>query len=228
MLFSSYLIIKFNRTLVLFRSKIISALFLISLPNSQIYQTSFRELFLMMALFLKMTIWALYQNLEMMGRNRSVISSKAALVFPSETGNHDINFSLEECKGVRPLISFISSYWVEWRNEALELVWRCLLQARGLWMSCLSLHVCLLTHFSGVWLFATPWTAVRQAALSLWILQARILEWIAMPSSRGSSWPRDQTHVSCTAGGFFTTEPPRKPLPQFTHLQNGVEFEFTL
>ena len=30
------------------------------------------------------------------------------------------------------------------------------------------------------------------------ILQARILQWVAMPSSRGSSWPRDQTHVSCT------------------------------
>ena len=28
------------------------------------------------------------------------------------------------------------------------------------------------------------------------ILQARILEWVAMSSSRGSSWPRDQTHVS--------------------------------
>ena len=29
------------------------------------------------------------------------------------------------------------------------------------------------------------------------ILQARILEWVAMPSSRGSSWPRDQTCISC-------------------------------
>ena len=29
------------------------------------------------------------------------------------------------------------------------------------------------------------------------VLQARILEWLAMPSSRGSSWPRDWTHVSC-------------------------------
>ena len=36
------------------------------------------------------------------------------------------------------------------------------------------------------------------------ILQARILEWVAMPSSRGSSQPRDQTQVSCIAGGFFT------------------------
>ena len=39
------------------------------------------------------------------------------------------------------------------------------------------------------------------------ILQARILERIAMLSSRGSSPPRDQTHVSCIAGGFFIAEP---------------------
>ena len=38
------------------------------------------------------------------------------------------------------------------------------------------------------------------------ILQARILEWVAMPSSRGSSWPKDRTCVSCIAGRFFTTE----------------------
>ena len=46
------------------------------------------------------------------------------------------------------------------------------------------------------------------------ISQARILEWDAMPSSRGSSWPSDRTWmcwVSCVAGGFFTTEPPGKP-----------------
>ena len=35
------------------------------------------------------------------------------------------------------------------------------------------------------------------------ILQARILEWVAMPSSRGSSQPRDQTQVFCNAVGFF-------------------------
>ena len=43
------------------------------------------------------------------------------------------------------------------------------------------------------------------------ILLARILEWVAMPSSRESSHPRDQTHFSCIGGGFFTTEPPGKP-----------------
>ena len=36
------------------------------------------------------------------------------------------------------------------------------------------------------------------------ILQARTLEWVAMPSSRGSSQPKDQTQVSQIAGGFFT------------------------
>ena len=36
------------------------------------------------------------------------------------------------------------------------------------------------------------------------ILQARILEWITIPFSRVSSWPRDQPAVSCTAGRFFT------------------------
>ena len=35
------------------------------------------------------------------------------------------------------------------------------------------------------------------------ILQARILEWVAIPFSRGSSQPRDRTQVSYTAGRFF-------------------------
>ena len=55
------------------------------------------------------------------------------------------------------------------------------------------------------WLFATPWTVARQAPLSMEILQARILEWVALPSFRGSSRPRDRTQVSQIAGGFFTS-----------------------
>ena len=51
---------------------------------------------------------------------------------------------------------------------------------------------------------ATPWTGVCQAPLSMGILQARILEWVAMPSSRGSFQPRNWTQVSRIAGGFFT------------------------
>ena len=48
------------------------------------------------------------------------------------------------------------------------------------------------------------------------ISQARILEWVSMPSSRGSSRHRDGTCVSlvsCIGRGFFTTGPLGKPLP---------------
>ena len=44
------------------------------------------------------------------------------------------------------------------------------------------------------------------------ILQARILEWVAFPFSRGSSQPRDQTQVSRIAGGFFITWATRESL----------------
>ena len=37
------------------------------------------------------------------------------------------------------------------------------------------------------------------------ILQARILEWAALPFSRGSYQPRDRTQLSCIARGFFTS-----------------------
>ena len=50
-----------------------------------------------------------------------------------------------------------------------------------------------------------PWTVVCQAPLFMVILQARILEWVAMLSSRGTSWSRNQTGVSCIAGRFFTS-----------------------
>ena len=57
------------------------------------------------------------------------------------------------------------------------------------------------------------------------VLQARILEWVAMPSSRGSSQPRDRTLVSCVscmAGGFFTVEPPGKPFMKLASLDSHI------
>ena len=59
---------------------------------------------------------------------------------------------------------------------------------------------------SCVQLFMIPWTAAHQVPLSTGILQARILQWAAMPSSRGSSQPNDRTQDSHTAGGFFTVQ----------------------
>ena len=39
------------------------------------------------------------------------------------------------------------------------------------------------------------------------ISQARMLDWIAISFSRGSSWPRERTHISCFTSWFFTAEP---------------------
>ena len=44
------------------------------------------------------------------------------------------------------------------------------------------------------------------------ILQTSILEWAAILIYRGSSWSRDQTRFSCTAGRFLPSEPPGKPI----------------
>jgi len=66
------------------------------------------------------------------------------------------------------------------------------------------IHACMLSHFSHVQLFATPWTVGRQAPVP-GILQASILEWVAIPFSWRSSRPSDRTYSSCIAGGFFTT-----------------------
>ena len=67
---------------------------------------------------------------------------------------------------------------------------------------------------------------VTQSNLTLWnptdysppgpsvhaIVQARILEWVAIPFSRGSSQPRDWTWLSYIAGGLFISKPPGKPI----------------
>ena len=59
-----------------------------------------------------------------------------------------------------------------------------------------------------VWLFYNPMDL--PGSLSMGILQARLLEWVAMPSFRASSQHRDHTQVSPMAGRLLT-EPPGKP-----------------
>ena len=69
-------------------------------------------------------------------------------------------------------------------------------------------HPCLVKvkvkSLSRLRLFVTPWTVAHQAPQSMEILQARILEWVAISSSRESSRPRDWTRVSHIAGRHFT------------------------
>ena len=50
--------------------------------------------------------------------------------------------------------------------------------------------------------------------------QARKLEWVAIPFSRGSSWPRDRTQASCIKGRLFTVWATRDALMTFTLLLN--------
>ena len=51
------------------------------------------------------------------------------------------------------------------------------------------------------------------------LLQARILDWVAIPFFRGSSQPRDRTWVSCTAGRFFTVWATREALCVIPHTR---------
>ena len=88
-------------------------------------------------------------------------------------------------------------------------------------------HVCL---FSRVQSFCDPMDCSPPGSSVHGIFQARILEYVAISSSRGSSQPTDQTHVSCVsfiAGGFFTTEPPKKP-QSCVSLPNSCESIYTL
>ena len=76
------------------------------------------------------------------------------------------------------------------------------------------LHVCV--HAQLCPTLCDPMDCSPPGSSILGISQARILEWVAMPSSRGSFRPRDQTHISFIEGGFFTTQSPGKP--PYTHV----------
>ena len=64
------------------------------------------------------------------------------------------------------------------------------------WLRASLLWVLSAQSLSRVQLFTTPWTAAHQAPLSMGS-SGQELEWVAISNSRGSSEPRDQTHVSC-------------------------------
>ena len=74
------------------------------------------------------------------------------------------------------------------------------------------------------WAPSQEWVKVAQSCPTLCdpmdytvhrILQARILEWVAFPFSRGSSQPKDQTQVSCIEGASLPAEPPGMPSQEF-------------
>ena len=88
---------------------------------------------------------------------------------------------------------------------------------------CYVVHASVLSCFSHA-RFCNPVDCNPPVSSVHGILQARILEWVPMPSSREYCQPRDRTLVSCNsciAGWFFTTEPPGKPV--ITYICIGTQ-----
>ena len=75
-----------------------------------------------------------------------------------------------------------------------------------------------------VQLCVTLWTVAHQAPLSVGILQARILQHVAMPSSRETSQPSNRTWVSCIAGGFFTIWATRETQINYTSFKKFFKY----
>jgi len=98
------------------------------------------------------------------------------------------------------------------RNYLLWSAWK------EYWVQKQIIHLFLQSSQLHIFLLKRKWKLVAQSCLTLsdpvdcsppgssvhGILQARILEWVAISFSRGFSRPRDQTRVSCIAGRFFT------------------------
>ena len=87
-----------------------------------------------------------------------------------------------------------------------------LLQGIGYGFLCFALGPLPILYIVVLRLFETQWTVAREAPLSMGILQARILEWVAMPSSRGSSQLRVKPRSSALQVDSLPSEPPGKPI----------------
>ena len=68
----------------------------------------------------------------------------------------------------------------------------------------------------------TPWTVAHQAPLSMGFPR-QILEWVTISFSRGSSWPRDWTWVSCIAGRFFICWATREAISNYYSTNTEIQ-----
>ena len=87
------------------------------------------------------------------------------------------------------------AWWAAVYGVAQSRTWLKWLSSRFVSSHAPKLHVAL----SRIWLFCSPIDCSLPGSSVHWILQANILELIASSSSRGSSWPSDQTCVSCVS-----------------------------
>ena len=98
-----------------------------------------------------------------------------------------------------------------------------------------SVHMCYAQLLSRVWLFVTPCTVACPAHLSMGILQARILEWVAMPSSRVVFPTQGLKSGPPHCRRFFTVLAPREWVYVYVHtyvymsvVKKMLFLEFTL
>ena len=90
------------------------------------------------------------------------------------------------------------------------------------------LLACLLSRFSLIRLFAIPWTVTHQAPLSMGILQARILEWVALPFSKDLPYPGIELGFPELHVNSLPCESPGKSVQKkYTHLMILVILPFT-
>ena len=135
-----------------------------------------------------------------------------ALILISQHSESFFSLSLNIFLGVSS-----SSYFFLFLKTEVLLTYNAVLVS-GIWHSDSDTHTCCASTLSRVWPFVTPWTVDRQAPLSIGILQARILEWVTISYSTGSSQSRDQTQVSHIAGGLFTIWDTREDLGSYIYI----------
>ena len=113
---------------------------------------------------------------------------------------------------------FVFTFQVYWKPKQICNPWLCtLFQKIEVWLQYYTLQiyntvikiflrlcVCCMLVAQSCPTLCDPMDCSPPGSSVCGILQARILEWIAMPSSKGSSQPRDWTQVSHIAGGLFT------------------------
>ena len=154
----------------------------------------------------------LQRYLYLYHHNRNSLHQIASTLL-NQTNDHFIYLMAYNQYFTQPIIpSFLKDFlpftWLPGHHPILDVLSHCFLASFA--NSCISLRLlnigvpkmgfaCVLSHFSHVWLCNTMDCSLLHSSVHE-ILQARILEWVAMPSSREYSQPWDQTH-----GRFFTT-----------------------
>ena len=114
-------------------------------------------------------------------------------------------------------------FLVHWKYKGSHFIWKHILESNKSFefsfsLNCLQFYI---SYCSCDWKWKSlncVWLCNPLDYTIHGILQARILEWVVIPFSRESSWPRDWTQVSCVASGFFTSWATRELLSCFLQI----------